>query len=133
MPTASDPPRAAAVPPSPFRGPLARALLAVAAFCAQFPSAHAFSAETLKTFDACLKFVRNVPHNRARTDVDWDELRSKWRPQADAVAPGEPLREVLNRMLVEVGASHTAVLDPEVYAGMMAELQGKTTPGFGLV
>jgi carboxyl-terminal processing protease len=110
-----------------------RFLLVAALLCARPPSAPAFSAETLKTFDACLRFVRNVPHNRARTDVDWDELRTKWRPQADAVEPGEPLREVLNQMLVEVGASHTAVLDPEVYEGMMAELQGKSAPSFGVV
>jgi carboxyl-terminal processing protease len=133
MPTEPVPPRAADVPPSPLRAPLVRALLAFVAICARAPFADALSAETLKTFDACLKFVRNVPHNRARTDVDWDELREKWRPQADAVEPGEPLRDVLNRMLVEVGASHTAVLDPEVYEGMMAELQGRPARTFGVV
>ena len=69
-----------------------RALPLAAAVVGVFPtSAPARSAETLKTFDACLKYVRNVPHNRARTDVDWDELREKWRPRADEAEPGEPL------------------------------------------
>jgi C-terminal processing protease CtpA/Prc len=91
------------------------------------------SPETLKTFDACVRFVRNAPHNRARTDVDWEALRRKWRPLADATEPGEPLRDLLNAMLATVGASHTAVLDREVYEGMMAELQGQATPTFGLL
>jgi carboxyl-terminal processing protease len=111
-----------------------RALPLAAAVVGFLPaSAPARSAETLKTFDACLKYVRNVPHNRARTDVDWDGLREKWRPRADAAEPGEPLRVMLNEMLVEVGASHTAVLDPEVYEQMMSELQGRASPSFGLM
>jgi carboxyl-terminal processing protease len=93
----------------------------------------AVSAETLKTFDVCLRFVRQAPHNRARNDVDWEAVRREWRPRADASEPGEPLRELLNEMLATLGASHTAVLDQEVYDGMMAELQGRETPTFGLL
>src|SRR5262245_41464767 len=92
-----------------------------------------FSGETLQTFDSCLRFVRQAPHNRARNDVDWAEIRREWRPRADASEPGEPLRQLLNEMLATLGASHTAVLDEEVYDGMMAELQGSETPTFGLL
>lgn len=92
-----------------------------------------FSAETLRTFDACLRYVRSAPHNVERTDVDWERLRREWRPRADATAPGEPLRVLLNEMLATLGASHTAVLDEEVYDGMMAELQGRESPTFGLL
>ena len=118
--------------------PIRSRLLAVLALLLAAPaapptSAAAISAETLKTFDACLRFVRQAPHNRARTDVDWEALKREWRPRADASEPGEPLRELLNGMLATLGASHTAVLDEEVYDGMMAELQGKETPTFGLL
>lgn len=105
------------------------AWLAMAAVCGT-DRARASEA-TLRTFDECLRDVRSAPYEKARKDVAWDVLRRKYRPRADAAAPGDELNAVLNEMLGEIGASHTAVLAPEIYEGMMHELSGESTPTFG--
>jgi C-terminal processing protease CtpA/Prc len=89
------------------------------------------SESTLQTFDACVRFVRHTPYFKSRDDLDWDAIQAKWRPRADAARPGHEVRDVLNSMLAEVGASHTAVLERSVYDGMMHELHGEKTPTFG--
>ncbi len=91
------------------------------------------SEATLKTFDVCVRTLRNAPYLRARDDIDWEELKSEWRPRADASAPGEELRLLLNEMLTELDASHTAVLRKEVYQSMVHELAGKPSPTFGVL
>ena len=88
---------------------------------------------TLKTFDACLRSLRNTPYMRTRDDIDWEALAREWRPRADAAAPGAELRAVLNEMVAEVGASHAAVLSAPIYRSMMNELAGKPSPTFGVL
>ena len=86
---------------------------------------------TLATFDACLRSLRNTPYVRTRDDLDWRAIERAWRPRADAAAPGDEVREVLNEMLLELDASHAAVLDGAVYRTMMNELNGAPSPTFG--
>ena len=111
---------------------LVRFLLAIALFAPSAPRAVS-SDETLRTFDACWKRVRELPRAQERDDVAWDELRREYRARADAAEPGAELRAVLNEMLGEVGISHTAVLDRPTYRGMMREIAGRPTPTFGLL
>lgn len=91
----------------------------------------AASEETLATFDACVRHVRSAPYFQSRLDLDWSAIVREWRPRADAARPGPELRELLNAMLAELDASHTAVLDRSIYQGMVRELSGRPTPTFG--
>lgn len=95
--------------------------------------AFAPSDATKKSFDACVRTLRGTPYFRTRDDIDWKAIEREWRPRADAAEPGEELRGVLNQMLVELDASHAAVLDGPVYQSMMNELSGKPSPTFGIL
>jgi len=94
-------------------------------------SAAADADGTLATFDACLRWLQNTPYVRTRDDLDWQAIEREWRPLADAAAPGAEVRDVLNEMLLELDASHAAVLDGAVYRTMMHELNGQPSPTFG--
>lgn len=95
--------------------------------------ASAPSEATRKTFDACVRTLRSTPYFRSRDDVDWQQLEREWRPRADDAEPGDELRDVLNEMLVELDASHAAVLDGAVYRTMWHELHGQPSPTFGVL
>ncbi len=109
------------------------ALWAAPAMAVARAPALAPSDATLKTFDACVRSLRSTPYMRSRDDIDWRALEREWRPRADAAAPGLELREVLNAMVAEVGASHAAVLSEPIYRTMMNELSGKPSPTFGVL
>lgn len=87
---------------------------------------------SLHTFDACWNLVRRHFYDRSLHGVDWDAVREKYRDEA-ARASGPGLRKVLHKMLGELEASHAAVLDMEVYAGLRAELMNERYWTFGLV
>ena len=89
------------------------------------------SEATLKTFRVCVRSLKSTPYLRGRDDIDWAALEAEWRPRADAAQPGEELRQVLNAMVMELDASHAAVLDGSVYRSMMNELAGRPSPTFG--
>lgn len=89
------------------------------------------SEATLKTFRACVRSLKSTPYFRGRDDLDWRALEAQWRPRADAAEPGEELRQVLNAMVMELDASHAAVLDGTIYRSMMNELAGRPSPTFG--
>jgi C-terminal processing protease CtpA/Prc len=88
---------------------------------------------TLATFEACLRTLRATPYLRTRDDLDWRSIEDDWRSRADAAAPGDEVREVLNEMLIELDASHAAVLDGAVHRTMMNELNGRPSPTFGVL
>lgn len=89
--------------------------------------------EDLETFEAVWRAVDRKFYDRDHHGVDWDGVRDRYRPRiVQAKSRGEA-REVMDSMLSELGASHTAILDGAVYKGMMAELMNRRARTFGLL
>jgi carboxyl-terminal processing protease len=62
--------------------------------------------------------VRERFHDPALNGLDWQAVRQRYEPEAARAASADELAAVINRMLAELGASHTAYytrLDPEYY------------------
>lgn len=91
------------------------------------------SEQTLATFDACWSLVKRHFYDPGLHGVDWDAMKSKYRPLADKAAPGDELHGLLTRMLMELKASHAAILPSEVYEGLVAELRNRRYWTFGMV
>lgn len=126
----------------PRRGPRAIAALtfAVLTFAVQALAVLALSAATasaaekdLETFEEVWRAVDRHFYDRDHHGVDWDGARERYRPLVAAADGEAEVRRALNAMLAELGASHTAILDGDVYQGMMAELLNRRAPTFGLL
>jgi len=91
------------------------------------------SGETLETFDACCAHVRKHFYDPGLHGVDWEALKLRFRPRADAAQPGPALHRVLQEMLGELKASHLAILDGEVCEEMLRELRGERSLTNGLL
>lgn len=89
--------------------------------------------EDLATFEAVWRTVDRNFYDRDHHGVDWAGVRERYRPRILAAASRGEARGVMDMMLAELGASHTAILDGAVYKGMMAELMNRRTPTFGLL
>lgn len=87
----------------------------------------------LKTFDAAWRAVDHDFYDPDHGGLDWDEVGERYRPLAQSADSSEAVHGVINSMLAELGASHTSLVDGDVYRGMMAELNNKRTWTFGLL
>jgi carboxyl-terminal processing protease len=103
-------------------------------FCAAVgPTTFARGELETKTFERAWSLIDRNFYDPDHHGLDWDAIGDKYRPEADGADSPEEVREVIQRMLSELGASHCSVLDGEVYKGMIAELANKRTPTFGLL
>lgn len=84
-------------------------------------------------FDRVWTLVRDHFYDRELHGVDWEAMREHYRPLYLAAEEPGAGREVLQKMLAELKASHTSVLETPVYRSMMAELQNDPAPTFGLL
>ncbi len=91
------------------------------------------SGETLETFDACCLHVKKHFYDPGLHGVDWEALKLRFRPRADAARPGPELHRVLQEMLGELKASHLAILDGDVCEEMLRELRGERSLTNGLL
>ena len=91
------------------------------------------SEATRNTFDVCWRLVKRHFYDPGLHGVDWDAMRDKYRPLADKAAPGDELHAVLTKMLMELKASHTAILSPDVFRGIRAELSDRRYWTFGMM
>ncbi len=97
-------------------------------------SLHALAAEgALETFEACWAAVKRSFYDPNLHGVDWEAVRERYRPLAGRARSGRELRELLNRMLAELGTSHTTVLHPETYRILRAELGNRRYLTYGLL
>lgn len=96
------------------------------------PAAHFAGELETKTFERAWSLIDRYFYDSDHNGLDWDAIGEKYRPEADAAESQEEIRDVLQRMLAELGVSHCSVLDADVYRGMMAELANKRTETFGL-
>lgn len=74
--------------------------------------------ESLADFDAVWQLVNDTHFDPNFNGVDWDAMREKYRPQAEAAMSRGELRQVMTSMLNELGQSHFGIIpsdaaDPE--------------------
>lgn len=86
-----------------------------------------------KTFERAWSLIDRYFYDEDKNGLDWEAIGDRYRPEAEAAETREELRDVLQRMLAELGVSHCSVLDGEIYRGMMAELANQRAPTFGLL
>ena len=102
------------------------------AFLLPAAALRAASEETLKTFDRCWSTVQKRFYDRDLHGVDWEAVRDRYRARAADAEPGDELHDLLREMLGELNASHTTILEADVYKMMMAELGNKPGPNCGV-
>lgn len=89
-------------------------------------------ADTSVFDDAWLKVKRNF-YDKKLHGVDWDEMRDRYRPEAAAAETRAEEYEVIRRMLAELHASHTALIDGTVYKDHFeCEMSGKPSVQAGI-
>jgi carboxyl-terminal processing protease len=71
------------------------------------------TANPTAVFDEVWRTVRDRFYDRDLHGLDWSAIAERYRPQAAAAASGRARAAVINRMLAELHASHTAYYTPE--------------------
>ncbi len=88
-------------------------------------SAAAAFAEPRVFDDAWLKVKRHF-YDRKLHGLDWDDVRDRFRPEAEAAQTPAEEYAVIRRMLAELKASHTALIEEDVYRNHFeCEMNGK--------
>lgn len=87
----------------------------------------------IAVFDRVWALVRDQFYDRELHGVDWEAMRAHYRPLYLASAEPSSSRAILQKLLAELGASHTSVLERPVYQSTMAELQNEPRPTFGVL
>jgi len=64
-------------------------------------------------FDEVWELVRDRFYDPRMADVDWQAMRERCRPQAEAARSHDELAGVINAMLATLGASHTRYYTPD--------------------
>lgn len=64
----------------------------------------------IETFDAAWKIVRDTHFDKTFNGVDWDAVRTEFRPRAAAAVSVGELRGVIGAMLSRLGQSHFAIV-----------------------
>lgn len=87
----------------------------------------------LELFEAVWRAVDRHFYDPSHHGIDWDEVRQRYRPRIETARNAGEVREALNDMLSELRASHTAILDADVYRAMTRELMNRRVSTFGLL
>ncbi len=68
--------------------------------------------------------VRREFHDPRLNGVNWDQVLEDYFPRAEKASTPIRAHELVNAMIAELGASHTALLERNVYRLLTAELEG---------
>jgi len=85
---------------------------------AEQPAAGAERADFVRVFDEAWRLTRDRFYDKTMAGLDWSKIGDRYRPQAEAADSAADLSAVINRMLAELGASHTGhytATDPAYY------------------
>lgn len=66
-------------------------------------------------FEEAWRMVRRHFYDPTFSGLDWNEVGDRYRPLAREAAGPRQLHAVINRMLAELGTSHTVLIEEEVY------------------
>ncbi|MBI3269596.1 MAG: hypothetical protein HYZ53_11290 [Planctomycetes bacterium] len=93
----------------------------------------AFAQADTGIFQEAWKTTQRNFYDRRLHGVDWKAVRLKYEPEAKAAKDTTELIDVINRMLGELKASHTVLIDKNVYKSHFAcEMSGKQPLQAGL-
>lgn len=70
-------------------------------------------AESLADFDTAWKLIYDTHFDTEFNGVDWEAMRDKYRPKAEAAATRQELRAVITAMLDTLGQSHFGIIPRE--------------------
>lgn len=73
-------------------------------------------AAQLKVFDEVWQSVRDRFYDKALHGLDWEQVRERYRPLVAAARDEHDRARLINRMLGELGASHTEYYTPDEQA-----------------
>lgn len=108
-----------------------RGLISVAALWLGVAGLRADVPKGLETFDAAWTIVRDTHFDKTFNGVDWDAVKTEFRPKAAAAATTSELRSVLRSMLARLGQSHFSILPATVDSATgKTTATGAATPGF---
>ena len=107
-------------------------MLRISFVLALSPAAYA-DETSVKTFDACLGYLKKFLFERQRKRIDWGEVRDRFRPLAEDVEGGEEMQDLLNSMIADLDVSHASVMEREVYQGLQAELDNERVYTHGML
>lgn len=79
-------------------------------------AAQPVDAAQLEVFDEVWQTVRDRFYDRALRGLDWERVRDRYRPLIEAARDGHDRARLINRMLGELGASHTEYYTPDEQA-----------------
>lgn len=109
------------------------ALLLVAPLVTRAPGQDRPAASDPPAFEEAWRMVRDAFYDRRYHGVDWNAARERHRARARAARSQEELHEVILEMLAELKASHTAVIEADVYRKHYDhEAKGMLAPTFGV-
>lgn len=108
-----------------------RGLIVAAAVCLGVAGVRADVPKALETFDATWTIVRDTHFDKTFNGVDWDAVKTEFRPKAAAATTTAELRGVLRSMLARLGQSHFSILPATAdSATSKTASTGAATPGF---
>ena len=111
-----------------------RALVTAAAAASVWLGATSLTAQApkgLETFDAAWTIVRDTHFDKTFNGVDWDAMKTEFRPKAAAATTTAELRTVIRSMLARLGQSHFAILPSTADGpGGASSPSGVATAGF---
>src|SRR5271157_4846930 len=67
---------------------------------------------TAAAFDQVWELVRDRFYDPRLHGLDWEAIRARYRPQAEAAGSQDELARAINAMLATLGASHTRYYTP---------------------
>lgn len=86
-----------------------------------------------RVFEEAWRTVRDAFYDRSMHGVDWNAARERYLPRARAARSQEELHEVVLEMMAELKASHSAVIEEDVYRKHYDhEAKGMLAPTFGV-
>ena len=90
----------------------------------------------VETFDAAWTIVRDTHFDTTFNGVNWDSVRTEFRPRAEAAKTVGELRRVITGMLARLGQSHFALIPGSTEQGAGQDgvpiPSGNADPGFDL-
>lgn len=111
----------------------APALALALAVCATSAAQERPRGPDLRVFEEAWRMVRDSFYDRTMHGVDWSAARERHLPRARAARSQEELHEVILDMMAELEASHTAVIEEDIYRKHYDhEAKGMLAPTFGV-
>src|SRR6266487_2493870 len=86
----------------------------------------------LASFDKVWTTIRDTHWQKAPGGLDWDAIRSEYRPRVERATTIEQTRVILQERLARLGQTHFAIVPGVVYAALDKKEGGPAVAGIDL-